>query len=116
MAYATTEQLAAVLPGINAATRTDDLQRVLDMAALEIDKEVGRDLTLDPYDFSTPEDLAVYPLLVHVNLERAADLWHMENVQSGLLLGGDTPLLAPRNSWDRYAHMLAAIKESWGLA
>src|SRR5690242_15945520 len=116
MAYATAEQLAAVLPGINPATRSADLDRGLDMAALEIDKEVGRDLTTHPYDFSTPDDLAVYPLLQHVNLERAADLWHMEQVQSGLLLAGDTPLLAPRNSWERYANMLAAIKESWGIA
>ncbi len=115
-AYATESELAAILPGINAITRSADLLRVLGMAKLEIDKEIGRDLDANPWNFTNAEGAAAYPLLQHVNLERAADLWHMENVQSGLLLGGDTPLLAPRNSWDRYANMLAPLKETWGLA
>jgi hypothetical protein len=113
MSYATTDQLAAVLPGITDATRHADPQRVLDMAALEIDTEIDR---ATPFDFSDAEGIAAFPLLVHVNLERAADLWHMENVQSGLLLGGDTPLLAPRDSWVRYANMLAPLKSRWGIA
>ena len=114
MAYATKTQLAAVLPGINAGgTRDTDLDRVLNMAAYEIDKELDKEL---PFDFSDPDAALALPLLEHVNIERAADLWHMENVQAGLLVGGDTPLLAPRNSWDRYANMLAPLKERWGLA
>jgi hypothetical protein len=32
------------------------------------------------------------------------------------LLGGDTPLLAPRDSWVRYANMLAPLKSRWGIA
>lgn len=114
MAYATKAQLAAVLPGITAGgSRDTDLDRVLDMAALEIDKELDK---VEPFDFSSADGIAAFPLLVHVNLERAADLWHMEQVQSGLLLGGETPLLAPRDSWVRYANMLAPLKEQWGLA
>ena len=113
MAYATTEELAATLPGITAATREADLERVLEMAALEIDKEIDREV---PFDFSDAEGAAAFPVLVHVNLERAADLWNLENLPSGLLLSGETPLLAPRNSWERYKNMLAPLKSRWGLA
>lgn len=113
MAYATADQLAAILPGIVSADRTEDLNRVLDMAALEIEKEL--DLVLPPLDFSDYSG-SEQALITHVNLERAADLWHMEQIPSGLLLGGETPLLAPRNSWERYANMLAPLKEQWGFA
>lgn len=110
MAYATKTELAAVLPGITAGgSRDTDLDRVLDMAALEITRELDY---AAPISFDTDE----LALLAHVNLERAADLWHMENVQSGLLLGGETPLLAPRDSWQRYANMLAPLKSRWGIA
>ena len=110
MAYATKTQLAAVLPGITAGgSRDTDLDRVLNMATLEIDRELDYEET---QTFDTDETA----LLTHVCLERAADLWHMEQVQSGLLLGGESPLLAPRNSWDRYAHMLAPLKSRWGVA
>jgi len=114
MAYATKEQLAATLPGVTAGgSRDADLERVLDMAAYEIDHEIDR---AEPFVFSDEDAAAALPLLEHVNLERAADLWNMENQPSGLLLGGETPLLAPRNSWDRYANMLAPLKEQHGLA
>lgn len=113
MSYATVAQLAATLPGVNATTREADLERVLEMATLEIDQELNKET---PFDFSDPDGIAAYPLLVHVNIERAGDLWHMEQMQSGLLLGGETPLLAPRNSWERYANMLSPLKERWGLA
>ena len=114
MAYATKEQLAANLPGVTAGgSRDADLDRVLEMAAVEIDHELDKET---PFDFSDEDAATALPLLEHVNLERAADLWNMETQMSGLLLGGETPLLAPRNSWDRYANMLAPLKEQWGLA
>ena len=110
MAYATKAQLAAVLPGVTAGgSRDTDLDRVLDMATIEIDTELDYETTPAWTD-------SQLEFLAHVNIERAADLWHMENVQSGLLLAGDTPLLAPRDSWVRYANMLAPLKSRWGLA
>jgi hypothetical protein len=109
MAYATVEQLAAQLK-VNASTREADLQRVLDAAALEIDTEIGYSLDTS----ATEEDLA---LVATVNLARAADLWTIEGLPVGVIgLGGETPFLTPRNSWDRHANTLAPLKQSWGIA
>lgn len=108
MAYATVEQLRKIL---KAGSRPDeDLQRVLDAAALEIDHEIGRTL-----GFSDDEqELA---LVTSVNLDRAQDLWELEQVPAGIIgLGGETPLIVPRNSWERHAQRLAPLKVSWGIA
>jgi len=109
MAYATVEQLATQLK-VNAATRETDLQRVLDAAALEIDTEIGYSLDAS----ADEEDLA---LVATVNLSRAADLWVIEGLPVGVIgLGGETPFLTPRNSWERHANTLAPLKQEWGLA
>ncbi len=40
-----------------------------------------------------------------------------EMVPAGILgLGSETPLIVPRNSWERFAHRLAPLKTEWGLA
>jgi hypothetical protein len=108
MSYATTEQLAAKLK-VTEATNQDDLQRVLDAATLEIDSEIGR--SLDASD--SEEELA---LVATVNLSRAQDLWVIEGLPVGVIgLGTETPLLTPRDSWERHARNLAPLKVSWGL-
>lgn len=111
MAYATKEQLAAKLT-IGAARATaseDDLQRVLDTAAFEIDVYIGGPL-VSPTDGQTA-------LLTTVNLARAQDLWTIEGLPVGVIgLGGETPLLTPRDSFERMANMLAPLKANWGIA
>lgn len=120
MAFATTAQLAAVLPGITSpGSRDTDLQRVLDDACLEIISEIGWVPADDTPDADLPLNLTLDEVLAlcnDINVERAADIWHTKNVPSGLLLAGDTPLLAPRSSWDRYANRLAPLKKQWGFA
>lgn len=105
--YATVETLAAQLK-VNPETRRADLQRVLDAAAIEIDTEIGYHLvSADEKDFA---------LVATVNLSRAADLWVIEGLPVGVIgLGGETPFLTPRNSWDRHANTLAPLKREWGL-
>lgn len=110
-AYATVDELAAKLSirGSRLQANNDGLQRVLNTAALEIDKEIGGPL-LSPSE-------AELNLLASVNLGRAQDLWEIEGVPMGVLgLGGETPILTPRDSWVRWANMLAALKQEWGIA
>lgn len=110
-AYATVEQLAPKLSmtGARLQANQDDLQRVLNTAALEIDKEIGGPLI-------SPSE-AELDLLATVNLGRAQDLWTIEGLPVGVIgLGGETPLMTPRDSWVRWANMLAAVKTDWGLA
>ena len=109
MAYVDVDTLATVLQ-VNATARQTDLERVLDAAAGEIDAEIGQTL-----GFS--DDAWKLALAAHVNLERAADLWHLEQVPVGIIgLGGETPLITPRNSWERHRNTLAPLKTEWGIA
>ena len=82
--------------------------RVLTAAALEIDAELDRvGIFASPYP----------PLVVQVNLERAAELWKLQEVQFGIVVGtefGATHIA--RNTWDKYAYTLAPLKDRWGLA
>ncbi len=105
--YASVEELAALLR-VRVADRADALQRVLESAAFEIDAELGR---AEP--FSPPP-----ALVVEVNLERAVEHWQQQQSPFGLIgLGTDiTPAFSARDSWDRHAHKLAPLKETWGFA
>lgn len=105
--YATVDELAALLR-VRVSDRSDALQRVLETAAYEIDQELGRILP-----FSPPP-----ALVVEVNLERAVEHWQQMQSPFGVIgLGSDvTPAFVSRDSWDRHAHKLAPLKESWGIA
>lgn len=110
MAYADTETLARKLK-VNESTYQDDLERVLNAAALEIDHEIGGPLV-------SPDDEEA-ALLETVSLGRSQDLWLIEGLPVGVIgLGGETPLLTPRDSWARWALMLAPLKpgDAWGIA
>ena len=110
MAYADATTLGSKLK-VNPSTYSADLDRVLNAAALEIDHELGGTI-VSP----TTEEAA---LLESVNLGRAQDLWLVEGLPVGVIgLGGETPLLAPRDSWARWANVLAALKpgDAWGVA
>ncbi len=111
MSYATVEQLAAKLTitGAKLAASQGDLQRVLDAATLEIDHEIG-----GAFISPSEQELAICE---SVCLARAQDLWLVEGLPIGVIgLGGETPLLSPRDSWQRHANVLAAIKHEWGVA
>ncbi len=111
MSYATVEQLAAKLTitGAKLAASQDDLQRVLNAATLEIDHEIGGPLI-------SPSQLQL-DLFEFACLGRAQDLWLIEGLPIGVIgLGGETPLLSPRDSWSRWANILAVAKQSWGMA
>jgi hypothetical protein len=54
---------------------------------------------------------------VQVNLERAAELWKLQEVQFGIVLGSEFGAThIARNTWDKYAYTLAPLKDRWGLA
>lgn len=109
MAYATVEQLGRLL-NVSPTDREADLSRVLEAAALEIDSEIGGFL-------GWSDDEQALALVESVNLERAQDLWELEQVPAGILgLGGEVPMIVPRNSWERHAQRLAPLKTDWGLA
>jgi hypothetical protein len=80
-------------------------------AALEINREIdlAAGVTL------TSAELA---LAAQVNLERAAELWKLQEIQFGILeLGGDFgPTRIARNTWEKHAFTLAPLKNQWGLA
>lgn len=110
MAYAEATELARIL---NIRTPTADqttaLERVLDVAASEIDAEID----LDPDTGS----IGVYGALVEqVNLQRAAEWWALQPVPLNVIGGDMGSTHLSKNSWEKYAHMLAPLKDQWGLA
>jgi hypothetical protein len=105
-AYATTTELARILK-VNATTYADQLDEVLLAAAGEIHAEIGR------------SDLAGWEaaLAAQVNLERAVEHWHQRAIGFGVIgLDTEAPLRLARDTWDRHAHKLAPLKQSWGFA
>lgn len=110
VAYATPEELARILKiSTPSVSQTAALNRVLTAAALEIDAELDR-----PGVFSSPYP----PLVVQVNLERAAELWKLQEIQFGIVgLGSDFGAThMARNTWDKHAYTLAPLKRGWGFA
>ena len=95
------------------------MERVLDVAAGEIDSEIG--FTLDD-DGEQESPLAGWQiaLATEVNLERAVEHWQQQEAAFGLMglgseFGGGVERIA-RDSWDRHAHKLAPLKQSFGIA
>jgi hypothetical protein len=111
MAYATAAELAGILK-VSAVTHADALDRVLDAAAGEIDSELGR---ADDNALAEDWELAI---AAEVNLERAVEHWQQMKSPFGIIgLGVETGAThTARDSWDRHAHKLAPLKETWGLA
>ncbi len=107
--YAPVDELARILKIRNpTADQLVALRRCLEAAANEIDSELG-----------LAEQLASpFPaLVVEVNLERAVEHWQQGEIPFGIVGLGDTgAIYTARDSWDRHAHKLSPLKESWGLA
>lgn len=109
--YGTITELARILK-INSPTADQQtaLTRVLTMASLEVDAEI---------DLAAGITLSADQVLIvtEVALERAQEHWKDEQAAFGILGLGDTgPIYTARNSWERYAHKLAPLKNQWGLA
>lgn len=109
--YATVDELARLLK-INTPTaaQTAAMQRVLLMATGEIDAEIDRSVDDDA--------LAGWQLslVAEVCLERAVELWRAAPFG---IVGIDTEIggvHTSKNTWERYAFMLAPIKTQWGFA
>ncbi len=109
--YATVDELARLLKIPNpTAAQTAAMQRVLLMATGEIDAEVDRSVDDDA--------LAGWQLSLtaEVCLERAVELWRAAPFGIVGIESEFGPTHTARNSWERYAHMLAPIKTQWGVA
>lgn len=110
--YATTEELFRILkiPTPSAAQEAAG-ERVLIAAAGEINSEI---------DLAEGVALAGWQvsLAAQVNLQRAAELWHMQEVPLGIAgLGSEFGAIhLARNTWDKHAYTLAPLKNQWGLA
>lgn len=107
--YLTVEELARKL-NLNANTYRDQLQRVIDAASYEVDQEIGRSTALNSFELS---------LATEVTLERAVEHWQQGSTPFGFIgLGGGESggVFVTSDSWNRHAHKLAPLKQSWGIA
>jgi hypothetical protein len=120
MAYADADELARILKIRNvSAAQSDALERVLDVAAGEIDAEIGFSLDDDGIQESPLAGWQL-ALVAEVNLERAVEHWRQQESPFGLMgigseFGGGAERTA-RDSWERHAVKLAPLKQTWGLA
>lgn len=108
-AYAGTAELARVLKLRSPTSdQLDAMQRVLDAAAMEIDSELGT--TYAGGTAGTPA------LVVAVNIDRAVEHWQQQESPFGVIGFGDAvPTMTPRDTFDRHAHKLAPLKQTWGI-
>ena len=112
MAYADTTELARIL---KIRTPSDEqeaaLDRVLEMAAGEIDTEIDLAAT------SSLTEAWQGALLEQVNLERAAELWKLQEVQFGVILGGELGSVhIARDTWKKHSITLGPLKDQFGFA
>jgi hypothetical protein len=77
--------------------------------------EINAEIDLDDDTELSGEQLR---LCEEVNLQRAAELWKLQEVQFGIVgLGSEFGAThIARNTWDKYAYTLAPLKDQWGLA
>src|SRR5262245_46961515 len=112
MAYAETTELARVLKIRTPTTeQTAAMERCLDAATEEIDSFID----LSDEDVLTPGQTAIAE---QVCLERAAELWRLQETPFGIILNeqtGDTTRLA-RDSFAKHAITLGPLKRQWGFA
>lgn len=108
--YAASSELARILK-IRTPTPEQEtaLERVLAAASGEINAEI---------DLASDDALAGWELALagQVALERGAELWKLQEVQFGVITGGEFgPIHMARNTWDKHAYTLAPLKGQWGI-
>lgn len=110
-AYATVPELARILKIRSPSTeQTYALGRVLIAAAGEINTEI---------DLAEGSELSGWQLelAAQVNLERAAELWKLQEVQFGVILGSEFGAThIARDTWAKHAITLHKLKEQFGFA
>lgn len=113
MAYAETTELSRILKiGTPTDAQTAAMDRVLEAAATEIDLEI------DLAEGEFLSDAGAVALLEQVNLERAAELWKLQEIQFGIVeLAGDFGATRiARDTWAKHAITLSKLKGQWGFA
>lgn len=110
--FATADELFPILnirttPSVAQEAKAD---RVLRAAAGEILRELDFDEELDL-------DAAGMALCATVNLQRAAELWREEEIQSGILLGVDgAAAYIAKDTWERHAAKLSTLRSRFPFA
>ena len=109
--YADTTELFRILKIRQPTEAQEDAgTRVLAAATLEINAEIDREVS----DVLAGAEVS---LAQQVCLARAAELWKLEEVQFGVIMGSEFGAVhLARNSWDKHAYTLAPLKTQWGLA
>jgi len=112
MTYVSRDELQRVLgKGAPTPAEIDAMDRVLEAAASEIDWDLG-------YGPASPAPDPPPPIVVEVNLERAAELWRFSYSTSGILPQGADfgPVIAPRDTWHRHHLRLGSLRAHVGIA
>jgi len=108
--YGTVDELFRILKiKTPTAEQTDAATRVLTVATWEIDQEV--DLPDD--DVLSGAQVSV---AAEVCLERAAELWAMQEVRFNVITSDIGGITLARDSWAKYAIRLWTLKQQWGFA
>jgi hypothetical protein len=112
MAYAESTELARILKIRTPSTeQTAALERCLDAATQEIDSfiDLPADAVLEPGQVAIAEQVC---------LERARELWQLQEVQLGFLVGeltGEASRIA-QDTWKKHSVTLWPLKGQWGFA
>lgn len=108
MAYATVDELAGALRLTVTVKNADWLAACLEMAAEEIDHDLGRtDPLTEPYP----------ALAVGENVSRAVEWWKASDAAFGGVGFADTGVLTvPRDSFARHSANLIPLKQTFGIA
>ena len=108
--FATVSELARILKiRTPTAEQESALERVLIAASGEVNSEI------DLADASTLSGWQL-ALAAQVTLERGAELWKLQEVQFGIVMGSEFGAThMARNTWDKHAYTLAPLKEQLGI-
>ena len=111
MAYVDVTELQRVMgKPTPTAAELEAMNRVIDVAATEIDWDLG-------YGVDNPAPSPTHPVLADVNLNRAEELWKANYTTNGVLPQGPDlpPVIAPRDTWYRHHLRLNPLRTAWGV-
>lgn len=112
MTYVDRDELQRVLGKQNpTAAEVAAMDRVLEAAAAEIDWDLG-------YSTDSPAPDPPPPIVVDVNLDRAAELWRFNFSVGGVYPQGAEMgvVVAPRDTWNRHHLRLNPLRVHVGIA
>lgn len=112
--FATADELFPILNirSTPSAAQEAKAERVLTAAA----GEILRELDFEDNDVSSLDGYGT-SLCATVNLQRAAELWREEEIQSGILLGVDgAAAYIAKDTWERHAAKLSTLRSRFPFA